>query len=453
MESDRFERNFRRLLKYYAFSLRSEAKDTLEKGATKIVHTYRTHVTRLISSRIRGSESESQASHSTELKNQESSKITLERFLGQVQAPKHGKTLEDTKETLEDTRETLEDTRETLEDTRENSDSELGSNFSDDEQPHLRNLEKVTSFLVSSVAFGAFKQALCVFVRPKPGLQPCTTQLESNLSPYKDYSTPKDIDVPYSPNHEPLASHASRKHILELDDTIEAPPTRLKTEQVGVEKKQRSLEEVSSQIEDDVDMLDAEEDCTLAFYSAAPSPTPSEETADKVDNSDSDMKIHNYPERPQGSSEESMDIMSPQPSTRGLPPEFLFQPDEDESWLEPSEIPFQSLDNNSKSLHKSHSPTTVDSEQAMPQSVSAENPFSGPLELQDMQKFIPNIRSRIKNKIKKLLRPPVAAGFERAEWICVSLSAGENDSSLTINISRIVEMLFTSTSTRKTSRE
>jgi len=260
MESDRFERNFRRLLKYYAFSLRSEAKDTLEKGATKIVHTYRTHVTSLISSRIRGSESEPQASAFHGLKGQEYSKFTLERYLGQVvqhHTPKHD---------------------ETIEETGENSNSDAWSNFSDAEQPHLRNLEKVTDFLVSSAAFGAFKQALCSFVHPKSVLQACTTQVESSLSPCKDDSTPKDIGVPSSPNPEPLVSHASRK-------------------------------------------------------------------------------------------------------------------------------------------------------------------------------LIPNIRTRITNKIKKLLRPPVATGFERAEWICVSLSAGENDTFLTIDISRIVEMLFTSTSARNPPRE
>jgi hypothetical protein len=74
MESDRFERNFRRLLKDYASSLRIEAKDILEKGATKIVHTYRAYVTRIIRSRIVGPESEFQALVFYEIKSQETSK-------------------------------------------------------------------------------------------------------------------------------------------------------------------------------------------------------------------------------------------------------------------------------------------------------------------------------------------------------------------------------------------
>jgi len=151
MDSDRFERNFIRLLKSYASELRAEADTHIQKSATRVVHSYRAYVTRIIRRRVVGlDEDNSQATAFHSIKDQNTTKLTLERFLAQQQPT----------ETSDQA-----DTR--PEDEQESN----GDSHSDDEEPYLLNLEKLTDFLVSSTAFKNFKARLEAFVKSNSKLQ------------------------------------------------------------------------------------------------------------------------------------------------------------------------------------------------------------------------------------------------------------------------------------------
>jgi hypothetical protein len=151
MDSNRFERNFIRLLKSYASELRAEADTHIQKSATRIVHSYRAYVTRIIRRRVVGlDEDNSQATAFHSIKDQNTTKLTLERFLAQ-QKPT---------ETSDQADIWPEDEQES------NRDS-----HSDDEEPYLPNLEKLTDFLVSSTAFKNFKAGLEAFVESNSELQ------------------------------------------------------------------------------------------------------------------------------------------------------------------------------------------------------------------------------------------------------------------------------------------
>jgi hypothetical protein len=410
MESDRFERNFRRLLKDYASSLRIEAKDTLEKGATKIVHTYRAYVTRIIRSKVVGPESEFQALAFHEIKSQETSKVTLERFLEQYQAPKEDKRLEESRENLE---------------------SEAGSKFSDDEQPYLPNLEKVTDFLVSSTAFEAFKEALCAFVRPRVGPLTSAAQLESGLNYDINSTTRMDVDVPTTPKVSQIPNEAPKKHILELDDSIQPSSKRPKTEQMGNEihvgdhnsnkKRQPSLEGYT-QVEADVEMLDTEGDCSLLPYSATPISISNQETAEKIGESNHRVGPDQNSEYSPELSEHSNRVMPSQSPTVGLPPRFSIRSSEYGLGSDASQMRNQGLKNDQRSHERRHSQADIEPVSAARHSISDEGPPFVFQEQTDVQRLKLNIQSRVKNTIKKLLRPPISADFERIEWICVSLS-------------------------------
>ncbi|KAH6681483.1 hypothetical protein B0J14DRAFT_556902 [Halenospora varia] len=133
-ESDHFEQNLRRILRKFAFSLRREARNDLEKSV---------------------------------------SQLALERFL----------------ELLPGAEEiNAEDQLEQNE-----SGSDVDSDFSNDEQPYLPTLEKVKLYLVSSRAYSEFKQQLAEFVRPS-----CTTyHLPSDKSALADMDLRSDkvVDV------------------------------------------------------------------------------------------------------------------------------------------------------------------------------------------------------------------------------------------------------------------
>jgi hypothetical protein len=151
MDSDRFERNFIRLLKRYASELRTEADSHIEKSATRIVHSYRAYVTRIIRRRVLGlDEDDSQASAFHSIKDQTTTKLTLERFLSQQQPT-----------------ETSDQADSRPEDEQESN----GDSQSDEEEPYLPNLEKLTNFLVSSTAFKNFKARLESFVKSNSELQ------------------------------------------------------------------------------------------------------------------------------------------------------------------------------------------------------------------------------------------------------------------------------------------
>jgi hypothetical protein len=157
-----------------------------------------------------GSGSDSQALALQDIKDQEASKLTLARFLEQCPGLKDGTGGEVVVQDLG---------------------SEAGSNFSDDEQPLLSNLEKVTEFLVSSAAFKTFKDALCAFVRPARGPTTAATQHESQMSLGSDASTQINADVIDAPKSDPGMSVFPKKRILELGDERQASTKRLKMDQ------------------------------------------------------------------------------------------------------------------------------------------------------------------------------------------------------------------------------
>jgi hypothetical protein len=141
MEADRFERNFMRLLKDFAINLRKEATNEVQKGATKLVHSYRAYVTRLIREKFAEQKDEWQVEAMHDIQKQEASKLMLERLISDVVGPSAVETLDHDQE------------------------SSYGSGFSDDEQA-LPNLKKVKDFMVFSTAFEAFRRSLHDFINP-----------------------------------------------------------------------------------------------------------------------------------------------------------------------------------------------------------------------------------------------------------------------------------------------
>jgi hypothetical protein len=144
MDIDRFERNFRRLLKEFAINLRKEAQNEAQRSATKLVHDYRAYVTRIIRGKFAIDHSLTQAEALHGIQKQQASKVMLERLLCNI--------------------------AETSEPGAEEAavESDYGSGSSDDEQPALPNLEKVKDFMMSSVAFFELERRLHEFVNPKP---------------------------------------------------------------------------------------------------------------------------------------------------------------------------------------------------------------------------------------------------------------------------------------------
>lgn len=171
-ESDCFERNLRRILRKFAFSLRREARNDLEKSVVRLVHNYRAFVIVHIKKYFELPD-DRHATSLHELQKQKQSQLALERFL----------------ELLPGAEEiNAEDQLEQNE-----SGSDVDSDFSNDEQPYLPTLEKVKLYLVSSRAYSEFKQQLAEFVKPS-----CTTyHLPSDKSALADMDLRSDkvVDV------------------------------------------------------------------------------------------------------------------------------------------------------------------------------------------------------------------------------------------------------------------
>jgi hypothetical protein len=156
MDIDRFERNFRRLLKEFAINLRKEAQNEAQRSATKLVHDYRAYVTRIIRGKFAIDHSHTQAEALHDIQKQQASKVMLDRLLWQVAETSEPRTEEAAVE------------------------SDYGSGFSDDEQPALPNLEKVKDFMMSSVAFFELERRLREFVSPKPSFAALVEELRSS---------------------------------------------------------------------------------------------------------------------------------------------------------------------------------------------------------------------------------------------------------------------------------
>jgi hypothetical protein len=149
--SDRFERNLRRILKKFAFSLRREARNELEKSAIRLVHNYRAYIIILIRRRLELAE-DRHATSLEELQKQKQSQLALKRFL----------------ELTPGTEEVSDEDR-----VKENeSGSDIDSDLSNPEQPYLPTLEKVKLYLLSSTAYSELKQQLTEFVRPSNKTNP-----------------------------------------------------------------------------------------------------------------------------------------------------------------------------------------------------------------------------------------------------------------------------------------
>jgi hypothetical protein len=144
MDIDRFERNFRRLLKEFAINLRKEALTGVQKSVTKLVHSYRAYVTNIIREKFALDHSHTQAEALRDIQKQEASKVMLERLLcnrAETSDPKADEAA---------------------------AESDYGSGFSDNEEPILPNLEKVKEFMMSSAAFFELERRLREFVNPNP---------------------------------------------------------------------------------------------------------------------------------------------------------------------------------------------------------------------------------------------------------------------------------------------
>ena len=153
MDHDRFERNFRRLLKELAINLRKESQNDVHKGATKLIHNYRAYMTRFIRNKLLKDTEHSHSEVFYGLQRQAAHKVMLERFISNS-----GEQTE-------------------TETAAENAGSDIDSGFSEDEKPALPNLQKVKDFIVSSMAFTTFVNGLDDFVN-KLGRR---NQLDPNL--------------------------------------------------------------------------------------------------------------------------------------------------------------------------------------------------------------------------------------------------------------------------------
>jgi hypothetical protein len=144
MDVDRFERNFRRLLREFAINLRKEALNGVQKSVTKLVHSYRAHVTSIIREKFALDHSHTQADAFHDIQKQKASKVMLERLLcngAETSDPRADEAA---------------------------AESDYGSGFSDNEEPILPNLEKVKDFMMLSAAFCELERRLREFVNPKP---------------------------------------------------------------------------------------------------------------------------------------------------------------------------------------------------------------------------------------------------------------------------------------------
>jgi hypothetical protein len=147
MDSNRFERNFLRFIRGYASELRAEADTTIQKSATHIVYYYGAYISRIIRRRALRVKSQAAAFHS--IKERSATRQTLERFLEQQSTKKPDQA----------------DTR--LKDIQESN----GNVHSNNEDPYLPNLEKLTDFLISSTAFKDFRTQLEAFVESNSRLK------------------------------------------------------------------------------------------------------------------------------------------------------------------------------------------------------------------------------------------------------------------------------------------
>ncbi|CZR54791.1 uncharacterized protein PAC_04675 [Phialocephala subalpina] len=204
MDVDRFERNLQRLLKEFAINLRKEAQNEVQKSATKLVHSYRAYVTRIIRGKFALDHSHTQAEALHDIQKQQTSKVMLERFLCNVAETSEPRTDEAAAK------------------------SDDGSGFSDNEQPVLPNLEKAKDFMISSAAFSKLERRLRDFVNLAPALVVLVEGLRSSDDATKTF--PQDAQKQLPVSAEQLSTvKFSVPNVSNLDvdmiDVCEARPT------------------------------------------------------------------------------------------------------------------------------------------------------------------------------------------------------------------------------------
>jgi hypothetical protein len=187
------------------------------------------------------------------------------------------------------------------------------------------------------------------------------------------------------------------------------------------EKRQRSLEERGAQVEADVEMLDTG-DCPQLPNFAISIPVSNQEIAEKIDEPNHSVEPDQDLECSPELSEDSNFIMPSQPPTVSVPPRFSIRSSEDRLDSNASQLRSQGLKHDQQPHARRHSQTDVEPVLAVHHSISGESLPSVFQDQHNMQNLKLNIQSRVKNTIKKLLRPPIPVYFERIEWICVSLS-------------------------------
>ncbi|KAH7311087.1 hypothetical protein BKA65DRAFT_575124 [Rhexocercosporidium sp. MPI-PUGE-AT-0058] len=199
MDLDKFERNFRRLLRDFANNLRIEANqnNVTQMGAIKLVYTYRAHATRVIRQQFACSDIDKLAKAFHEIKNRKVDKIMLERLLIDEQ-------------------------------------SDFGSGFSDNEGIPLPNLERVREFLTLSDPFKKLERSLALFLDPtRPTAQNAAEP--GGSATHEENQILRSVDIAQSDPETPFKTEVGglkKRAMIPSNDTI---PSKRKRLEVGAD--------------------------------------------------------------------------------------------------------------------------------------------------------------------------------------------------------------------------
>jgi hypothetical protein len=460
MESERLERNFRRLLKDYAASLRKDANDDIKRSATRLVHNYRPYITRAVKSRVTGGDEEDgRATALHDIKNQQASRLTLERLIGQYSVPADNHEPEPAMDNE------LESDAE--------SQSEAG-------QPYLPNLEMVTEFLVSSQAFETFKKRLHDFVRPHspPQLPVITSSFE--IKPLNiDAETTKSNTANHTLMDErPSVNVAFEDEDLSMDNLCPVPPKRhhsaddlpghedkrqkvdtLPTEEVGTSPDiHATIPELPSFMASDSASLQPADLGSIANAGQISEDVEMTDVAQDTEHTNNLKHCFRDSGYFEGK-EDDIRRREPSPATRDALEDIMEEPlcrqvdaIEETQTFEPKKLPVHigplyvstsagkshilaQLEKSTQQFRKLGSPMPQDAPTVIGKfpelAVSKSEPgFNMARRAKFHQKKARKVKC-LKNTILKQFRPPIPAGKRRVEWLCVSNSLGYNRTLLT----------------------
>lgn len=392
MEADRFERNFMRLLKDFAINLRKEATNEVQKGAAKLVHSYRAYVTRLIRERFAEQKDEWQAEALHDIQKQEVSNLMLERLISGTIEPSIVATLDQDQE------------------------SNYGSGFSDDEQA-LPNRKKVKDFMVLSTAFEVFRRSLHDFINPVSTLRP------------EEIETIESVPVP---------SPAESPNDLALVDSQKTDSTTSREEYHPMLEVLPESSVIGGGADDPMDICDSEHSASNEGFIIQPTipmerkgdeiivPPPKKQKCDdlEVSTESSPMDIPGYTATEPASakfaclSADNLSQRSPNDSTvfEVAPFDHSPQPMSRYENLEriggfddPSILPTEEAQ---YSTHKDVSEYEI--------LAASTEPRQLPNSSLDGRLSLLKISCGIENGFRRLWRPKVGSGSQRIEWTCVS---------------------------------